>query len=227
MKICFIISAYCTKNGLLSPNWRRISARMAGLVLRPAMARAGSIPGVLKKITKVTAVITNMTATVQIVRRTMKVSMAATRPGRGLAATRPGSPAGQQARPSPLHPELRARVEGVPHPVSEHVQRQHREHDHDSGGDRHPRPGEQQVLPSLMIDPQLTFGGCTPMDRNDSADSVRIVVAIISGSSTITVATTFGRISEKISLRFEAPWAIAASTNSLLTTESTWPRTGR
>ena len=52
-------------------------------------------------------------------------------------------------------------------------------------------------------------------------------MAIISGSSTITVDTTFGRISEKISRRLDAPWAIAASTNSLWTTESTWPRTGR
>ena len=78
-----------------------------------------------------------------------------------------------------------------------------------------------------MIVPQLTLGGWTPMDRKDSADSVRIVVAIISGSSTITVDTTLGRISEKISRRLDAPWAIAASTNSLLTTESTWPRTGR
>ena len=78
-----------------------------------------------------------------------------------------------------------------------------------------------------MIVPQLTLGGCTPMDRNDSADSVRIVVAIISGSSTMTVDTTFGRISEKISRKFDAPCAIAASTNSLFTTDSTWPRTGR
>ena len=78
-----------------------------------------------------------------------------------------------------------------------------------------------------MIEPQLTLGGCTPRLRNDSADSVRIVVAIISGSSTITVDTTLGRISEKISRRLPAPSAIAASTNSRLITESTWPRIGR
>src|ERR1700745_2986038 len=78
-----------------------------------------------------------------------------------------------------------------------------------------------------MIVPQLTFGGWTPTDRKDSADSVRIVVATISGSRTITVDTTLGRISEKISRILLAPWATAASTNSLLTTASTWPRTGR
>src|SRR5215472_19273781 len=82
-------------------------------------------------------------------------------------------------------------------------------------------------VPSWMIVPQLTFGGWTPTPRNESAASVRIVVAIISGSSTITVDTTLGRISEKISRVLPAPWAVAASTNSLLTTESTCPRTGR
>src|SRR5229473_3863804 len=78
-----------------------------------------------------------------------------------------------------------------------------------------------------MIVPQLTFGGWTPIDRKESPDSVRIVRAIISGINTTTVDTTFGRISEKISRRLDAPWAIAASTNSRWTTESTWPRTGR
>src|SRR5260221_13847646 len=78
-----------------------------------------------------------------------------------------------------------------------------------------------------MIVPQLTLGGCTPMDRNDREDSRMMLVAIISGRNTITVDTTLGRISEKISRRLDAPWAIAASTNSLLTTESTWPRMGR
>ena len=54
-----------------------------------------------------------------------------------------------------------------------------------------------------------------------------MLVAIISGSSTITVDTTFGRISENISRMLDAPWAMAASTNSLLITASTWPRIGR
>ena len=52
-----------------------------------------------------------------------------------------------------------------------------------------------------MIVPQLASGGWTPIDRNESAASVRIVVAIISGNSTITVVSTFGRISLKISRR--------------------------
>src|SRR5258708_37118122 len=77
--------------------------------------------------------------------------------------------------------------------------------------------------PSLMIVPQLTLGGCTPMDRNDREGSRMMLVAIISGRNTITPDTTVGRISEKISRRVDAPWATAASTNSLLTTASTQP----
>ena len=78
-----------------------------------------------------------------------------------------------------------------------------------------------------MTVPQLAFGGWTPIDRYESADSVRIVVAIIKGSSTTTVEATFGRISLKISRAFEAPWAIAASTNSRSRSDNTWPRIGR
>ena len=44
-----------------------------------------------------------------------------------------------------------------------------------------------RLVPSWMIVPQLTFGGWTPTDRKDSADSVRMVVATISGSSTIVL----------------------------------------
>ena len=78
-----------------------------------------------------------------------------------------------------------------------------------------------------MIVPQLALGGWTPTPRNESAASVRIVVAIMSGRSTMTTEMTLGRISEKISRRLDAPWAIAASTNSFSATDSTWPRTGR
>ena len=78
-----------------------------------------------------------------------------------------------------------------------------------------------------MIVPQLAFGGCTPIDRYESADSVRMVVAIISGSSTISTVITLGRISLKISRRLDAPWAMAASMNSFSRTDSTAPRTGR
>ena len=63
-----------------------------------------------------------------------------------------------------------------------------------------------------MIVPQLACGGCTPIDRNDSADSVRMQAAIISGKITITFGRTFGRISLNSSRRRRAPCAIAAST---------------
>ena len=59
--------------------------------------------------------------------------------------------------------------------------------------------------PSAITVPQLASGGCTPIERNDSADSVMIVAAASSGSSTTTVGSTFGRISEKISRRRDAP----------------------
>ncbi len=75
--------------------------------------------------------------------------------------------------------------------------------------------------------PQLALGGCTPIERNESVASVRIVVAMISGRSTITTVITFGSTSEKTSRKPEAPWAIAASTYSFSETDSTWPRTGR
>ena len=78
-----------------------------------------------------------------------------------------------------------------------------------------------------MIVPQLALGGCTPTPRNDRAASVRIVVAMISGSSTITTVITFGRMSENSRRMFDAPWEIDASTYSRWTTVSTWPRTGR
>src|SRR5499427_11145628 len=82
-------------------------------------------------------------------------------------------------------------------------------------------------VPSLISVPQLTFGGWTPTPRKESADSVRIVVATISGISTITVDTTLGRISEKISRILPAPCAVDSFINAPLTTESTWPRIGR
>ena len=77
MNSFFIIRPYWTGSGRLSPNWARISARICGLGLRPAMARAGSTPGVLKKMMNTTTVITNMTSTVHSGRRTMNVSMGA------------------------------------------------------------------------------------------------------------------------------------------------------
>src|SRR3954452_13658250 len=116
MKMLFIIRAYWTGSGLSSPNWARISWMTCALGLRPAMARAGSTPGVLKKITNTTTVITNMTSTVHSTRRMAKASMVR----------------------SALHSYLGARVEGVAYPVAEHVERQDRQQDHDSGGERVP-----------------------------------------------------------------------------------------
>src|ERR1700733_4748699 len=133
MNRCFIISRYWIGTGRLSPNWARISFRICGLELRPAIARAGSTPGVLKKMKKTSTVITNMTSTAHSERRTMNVSTGA-----------PSCPGGGPALP--VHPQLGPRVERVPDPVPEHVQRQHGEHDHDSGRERDPGPRVQQIL---------------------------------------------------------------------------------
>ena len=78
-----------------------------------------------------------------------------------------------------------------------------------------------------MIVPQLASGGWTPIERNESADSVSMLVAIISGKNTITVVTTFGSTSAKIRRRLVAPRPIAASTNSFSRIDSTCPRIGR
>ena len=91
-----------------------------------------------------------------------------------------------------------------------------------------PRPRVQHVL-AVADDraPARLRAAARRSPRNDSAASVSIVVAIISGKNTITVVITFGRISLIISRQSEAPCAIAASTNSFWRTESTWPRIGR
>ena len=75
--------------------------------------------------------------------------------------------------------------------------------------------------------PQLASGGCTPIERNESAASVSMAIAIISGKKTITVVTTFGRISLQSSRQVDAPSPIAASTNSRSRSDSTSPRIGR
>src|SRR5215469_6501508 len=131
MKIFFIMMPYSIGNGRPSPSWARISARVCGFGLRPARARAGSTPGVLKKMMNTSTVITNMTSTDHSRRRTMNVSMSA---GPRLAR-----------RSLALHPQLGPRVQGVPDAVPEDVQRQHRQQDHEPGSDRHPGPGVHQV----------------------------------------------------------------------------------
>ncbi len=77
MKIFFIMMPYWIGNGRLSPSCERISAKVCGFGLRPARARAGSTPGVLKKMINTMTVITNMTSTVHSRRRMMNVSMRA------------------------------------------------------------------------------------------------------------------------------------------------------
>src|SRR4029077_10569613 len=131
MRRSLIIRPSCTGNALSSPNWWRISARICGLGLRPAIRRAGSMPGGLKNSRKTNAVMTKMTSTAHSRRRTMNVSMGA-------------SPRDSAAPLSP-HPQLGTGVERVPDPVPEHVERQHRQHDHDPGGDGYPRPRVQQA----------------------------------------------------------------------------------
>src|SRR5215468_10985001 len=122
---------YWTGNGRSSPSCARISARVCGFGLRPARARAGSTPGVLKKMMNTTSVITNITSTVHSRRRMMKVSMSA---GPRFARL-----------PLALHPQLGPRVQGIPDAVPEHVQREHGEQDHQARGDRHPRSGVDEV----------------------------------------------------------------------------------
>ena len=62
----FIITRYRTGSGLSRPNWWRISAIVSGFGLRPASWRAGSTPGVAKKIRNTSTLIANITATMAI-----------------------------------------------------------------------------------------------------------------------------------------------------------------
>src|SRR5215472_17071854 len=123
MKIFFIMMPYSIGNGRLSPSCARISARVCAFGLRPARARAGSTPGVLKKMMNTITVITNMTSAVHSRRRMMKVSMSAD----PRLARRSLTP----------HPQLGPRVQGVPDAVTEHIQREHGQQDHESRSDRH------------------------------------------------------------------------------------------
>src|SRR6266568_3383752 len=157
MKILFIIRPYWTGNGRSSPNWCRISAMISGLGFRPAIARAGSTPGVLKKITNTSAVITNMTRAIHSVRRTMNVSI-------GALPCRSGRP--PPGPPLPLHPQLGARIERVPDAVAQHVESQHDENDHESGRERDPRPRVQQVL-AVAVDRSPAGIGRLHTDRQE------------------------------------------------------------
>src|ERR1700675_4178923 len=95
--------------------------------LRPAIWRAGSTPGVAKKIRNTRMEIANSTTTSQSARRMMKVTIST----------------------STLRPQLRARVERVAKAVAEDVQGENGQHDHDSGRDRDPWSAVQQALSVL------------------------------------------------------------------------------
>src|SRR6202044_2828623 len=123
MKSFFIMIPYSIGKGRLSPSCARISASVCGVGLRPAMARAGSTPGVLKKMMNTSTVITNMTSTVHSDRRTMNVSTG-----------------------SLLHSQLGPRVERVADAIAQDVQRQHGQHDHDARREGDPGPGVEQLL---------------------------------------------------------------------------------
>ena len=75
MNSFFIRITYCTGSGRSSPYWCLMALIVSGLGLRPASLRAGSTPGVWKKIRNTSTVIVNTTKTVAIMRRMTKVSI--------------------------------------------------------------------------------------------------------------------------------------------------------
>ena len=89
MKMCFIINPYRTGSGRSSPNSCLMFEIVSGEGFRPAICRAGSTPGVAKKIRNTSTDRANMTATRPTSRRMANVTMRL------------------------LHPHLRTRVERV------------------------------------------------------------------------------------------------------------------
>ena len=95
MNSFFIRIRYCTGSGRSSPYWCLMALIVSGLGLRPASLRAGSTPGVWKKIRNTSTVIVNTTKTVASMRRMTKVSIrqSLTRSlARGSSASRTPSP---------------------------------------------------------------------------------------------------------------------------------------
>src|SRR5258708_33373900 len=127
MKMCFIISPYRTGSGRSRPNSCLMLLIVAAEGLRPAIWRAGSTPGVAKKIKNTRMEIAKSTTTSQSSRRMMKVAIST----------------------STLRPQLRARVERVAKAVAEDVQGENGQHDHDSGRDRDPGSAVEQRLSVL------------------------------------------------------------------------------
>src|SRR6266481_6635491 len=127
MKMCFIISPYRTGSGRSRPNSCLMFLIVAAVGLRPAIWRAGSTPGVAKKIRNTRMEIANSTTTSQSSRRMMNVAIST----------------------STLRPQLRSRVERVAKTVAEDVQGENGEDDHDSRRDRDPWSRVEQALSVL------------------------------------------------------------------------------
>ena len=94
MKSFFIMMTYRTGTGLSRPNWCLISVSACGDGFRPAIWRAGSTPGVSKKIRKTSTVMANITSSIQSRRRMMKgtISSPMRSFARGSRASRIPSP---------------------------------------------------------------------------------------------------------------------------------------
>src|SRR5437870_8020021 len=102
----------------------------------PAIRSAGSPPGSRMKITKTRKLIANRTATIPISRRMMNVAISA--PSSNADVLLDGALV--------LDPDLGPGVEGVTQAVAEDVQREHGEHDRDSGDEREPRGARDLIL---------------------------------------------------------------------------------
>src|SRR3954452_6115375 len=92
---------------------------VCAVALLPALRTAGSPPGITWKMKNVKTEMAKRTSTIDSSRLTMK-----------------------RATLVLLHPDLRPRVQRVAHTVAEHVQREHGEHEHETGHDREVRAAD-------------------------------------------------------------------------------------
>ena len=82
-------------------------------------------------------------------------------------------------------------------------------------------------FPAVRMFPHEGVGGCTPIPRNDSADSVRIAPATPSVAATRIGASVLGRTWRKMIRASPAPCARAAATKSRSLRERVSARTRR
>jgi hypothetical protein len=82
-------------------------------------------------------------------------------------------------------------------------------------------------FPAVRMFPQDGVGGCTPMPRKESADSVRIAPATPRVAATRTGASVLGRMCRKMMRASPAPCARAAATKSRSLSERVSARTSR